>query len=634
MTNLINTNFDWKETIYSDGTSDYLSPENAKIGDTINVKLRLYNKAPVSKIFFVCAPDGERQYFPMKKIRSDNFFSYWQYKHHLRTPVLSYKFLIYSEENEFVWYNQVGLNGYPPPDPYDFRYYADFRSIEWLRERIFYQIFPDRFYEGNPSIGVKNGEYTYCNHQTRRYKWEELPKSYEKGHHLDFYGGDLEGITQKIDYFKELGVNALYLNPIFLSPSNHKYDTQDFFQIDPHLGTNEDFSKLSTALHDNNIKIILDGVFNHVGISHKWFNKSGFYESGGAYNDPNSIYRDYFTFYNNKDEYECWFGVDTLPKLNYNSQKLREEIYKGTDSVSKFWINPPYNIDGWRLDVANMLARQNESQLYKEVWREFRQNLKSLKPDCYIMGEHFFDPTDILQGDMLDGVMNYQGFYFPILKWLQKPYQLRMGRNQEPDFAFYDAYVFSENLNAYRGAIGWQIQEMQYNLLGCHDTPRLFSLLDKSFDRYKMAVLFLMTYPGVPSIYYGDEIGIEGLQENETRCCMVWDRSKWNMEIYNLYQTLINLRKKEDALNKGSFKVLMAEGNTFAYSRMLGQKNFVIILNNDSKSSFKKIPLWKIGITNEGLYNHFDNKTYSAENHELSLELLPYSAYLFETKIS
>ncbi|MBI2251912.1 MAG: hypothetical protein HYU63_04055 [Armatimonadetes bacterium] len=375
-------NFSWQDSVYSDGNKEFLALVKSKKGNFLKIKIRMYKKNDLKIIYLITAPEGERIYTPMKIIK----------------------------EEELLWFSQSGLSKITPLEYFNFRYYLDFKEIKWLNKSVFYQILPDRFYDGNSQTNVKDDEYFYDNYPAKISKWGENPKDYKNGHHLDFFGGDLEGIKKKIPYFKALGINALYLNPIFLSPSNHKYDTQDYFQIDPHFGTNEEFANLVKLLHQNKISIILDGVFNHTGMAHYWFNKSNFYLKEGAYQNIKSPYGEYFTFYDYPEDYHTWRDVKTLPKLNYQSLKLCKVIYQAEDSIAKFWLKAPYNIDGWRLDVANMLARQGEFQGYKEVWREFRKEIKKVNQDAYILGEHFYDPGELLQGDMLDAAMNYQGF--------------------------------------------------------------------------------------------------------------------------------------------------------------------------------------------------------------------------------
>jgi alpha-glucosidase len=595
--------FDWKKTLYTDGTEKFLKYS----GNKLYITLIVHKNEDIEEIYIRTFPDGEQKLTEMKRTVGEGFFDYYTGKVDVKCDFINYRFLIFAQ-NDMFWFSEKGLSRNTPPDCVDFKFIRNFNAPKWVTESVFYQIFPDRFCDGDPSTNVKNGEYTYCGKITKSCSWGETPKDYLQGGHLDFFGGDLAGIKKKIPYLKKLGINALYLNPLFLSPSNHKYDTQDYKLIDPHIGTNEEFTELVSILHKNDIKIILDGVFNHTGISHYWFNKSGFYpDNDGAYNTPSSPYREYFTFYDKKNDYHAWLGVKTLPKLNYKSDRLRQEIYKSPSSIMNFWLRPPYNIDGWRLDVANMIGRQDDFQGFKEIYREMRKSCKDTKEDSYIMGEHFFDPSELLQGDMLDGTMNYQGFLFPVLKWLTKKERFKK------DFRdiHFTSKDLSQNLQDFYSLLPFDVRLLMFNLLDCHDLPRFYSLVGESFHHFKMGLVLLFTWPGVPCIYYGDETGMKGIKEYEVRKSMEWNEILWNNDIMDLYKKLIKLRKSSSILKKGGLKIIYDEDEIFSYARLLGDK-VIVVLNNNSEKKSIKLPVWQAGET-EGEYKEF----FSGENYKI-----------------
>ncbi|OQA19192.1 MAG: Neopullulanase 1 precursor [bacterium ADurb.Bin363] len=610
--------WDWKKTLYNDETAQIYAKNK------LNPELFVYKNNDIKEVYIRTSPDGEQYLTPMKKNKKNEFFEVYKGNIDVKSNSINYRFLIFTKKDSF-WFSRRGLSRATPPDTMDFKYLRDFKPPFWLKNSIFYQIFPDRFCDGNSSTNVKTGEYTYEGKTTEACNWGEMPSIYQKRGHLDFFGGDLEGIKKKIPYLKKLGINALYLNPIFLSPSNHKYDTQDYRLIDPHMGTNKEFADLVSTLHKNGIRIILDGVFNHTGIAHYWFNKSGFYPDHiGAYKNLNSPFREYFTFYKKPDDYHSWMGVKTLPKLNYKSENLRKEIYKSSDSIMNFWMNPPYNIDGWRIDVANMIARQDDYQEFSEVYREMRKWCKEMKKDSFIMGEHFFDPTVLLQGDMLDSVMNYQGFLFPVLRWITKKERFKKGF-RDIQFSSQD---LSQNLQDFYSLIPFDIMLSMFNLLDCHDLPRFYSLVGESFVKLKMGLVLLFTYPGLPCIYYGDETGTTGLEEHEFRKCMEWNEKLWNHDIMELYRKLIKFRKTFSVIKKGGFKILYDEDEIFSFARILKDRVVFVILNNNSGEKIIELPVWHVGKIKGEYKEFFSGVNYQIEKGFLKLNMQPYGSVI------
>jgi alpha-glucosidase len=295
------------------------------------------------------------------------------------------------------------------------------------------------------------------------------------------------------------------------------------------------------------MRFILDIVPNHCGVAHPWFQT--------ALKDPNTETAEYFTFHQHPENYESWLGVSSLPKLNYRSQALRNVIYASPQAVFRHWLRAPYSIDGWRVDVANMLARHGADQLESEVWSGIRQAVKEENPEAYLLGENFFDGSPQLQGDKLDATMNYAGLTKPLWYWLNcfeihQPGRPHKVKSNTP----WPTQALVESWQASRAASPWTIARQQFNLLGSHDTPRALSLVDGDQARNRLAVALLMTYIGVPCVYYGDEIGMGGKDTLEARNCMNWDSSEWNLELRTFYQTLIKLRRSSPACSKVVFR--------------------------------------------------------------------------------
>ncbi len=624
---------DWKETLVTSGTDDFIKPNYPKIGSQVTIKLKVFKDNPIEHIFIRIAPNGEEINIDLHKSFEDSFFTTFEVSFVIVTRETHYRFGI-STDTDFYWLNAENkLKRSYPSDLFDFKLLADFDDPEWVKEAIFYQIFPDRFFDGDPSNNVKTDEYEWHGKKSVARKWNDYHRNPHDYPSLDFYGGDLEGIKQKIPYLKELGISAIYLNPIFHAPSNHKYDIMDYKSVDKHFGTNKEFAEVVNQLHKNGIKIILDGIFNHTGEGHRWFNRLNiFSDRNGAFNTQDSPFYDFYTFYDWPEDYHSWMGHKSLPKLNYNSDKLRQEIYKNDDSVIKYWLSAPYNIDGWRIDVANMLGRQNESQLYEEIWDELRSELKKCRSDAYLMGETFFDGTPLLDGKKLDAVMNYQAFNFPLLKWLTKKEVIYITENQSKKRVIknivFTVQDFREQLAHFRSITAFQLQLLSFNLLGSHDVPRFLTRLENNVAKFKLANIFLFTYIGVPSIYYGDEIGMQGSFDPDNRRPMIWNQEEWNQDIFQFLKILIKLRNSYSELKKGSFQELYYQDELFSYVRQLDENFTIVILNNNNKPISCSIPLWKIGLMDGKVQDYLSTQQFEVQNGMIQLNLKEYECLI------
>jgi alpha-glucosidase len=568
----------FQSSIHHSGSSRYVHPNLPGLGDLVTLRLRTAVTSHIQYILLRTAPDGEQHMSPLKKVDRmvNGVCQWWEISFSIKMPVTLYRFLILTDEGAY-WYNASGLHDFNPTDAEDFRLLADFQSPAWLKDAVFYQIFPDRFADGDPSSNVREGEYEYAGYQARARAWGEPPTTSSRAAMVEFYGGDLAGIMHNLDYLADLGVDALYLNPIFTALSNHRYDVTDYFSVDGHLGGNQALIDLRQALTQRGMHYILDIVPNHCGVMHPWFQ--------AALADPNALTSDYFTFRKHPNDYETWLGVRTLVKLNYRSLALREVMYAGSDSVFRHWLRPPYSADGWRIDVANMLARQGADQLGMEVGRGIRQAVKDVNPQAYLMGENFFDATPQLQGDCWDGVMNYSGFAIPLRDWLGPvriyvPGQTQWINTGSP----ITTQALVDSWTAYRAAIPWAVATLQYNLIGSHDTPRALSLLGGNRDLFRLVVALQFTYPGVPSVYYGDEIGLGNGREQYSRQCMNWEPATWDLELQSFYKLLIHLRRTAPALIDGGFQVLLVEKDTLVFQRDAESQTILVLAQRGSGS--------------------------------------------------
>ncbi|WP_234418464.1 maltodextrin glucosidase [Dongshaea marina] len=377
-------------------------------------------------------------------------------------------------------------------------------------------------------------------------------------------------------------MSALYINPIFCSPSNHKYDTVDYYQVDPLLGGNAQLESLSKSIHGRGMKLILDAVVNHTSDEHPWFNHFG---EEGAFGNPDSPYRDFYSFDSNNN-YVAWKGMQHLPKLNYANEELCDVIYRGDKAVLRHWLRPPFSIDGWRLDVIHMLGEKGSAENNAHHVKEIRQSVKQEKPDAYLLGEHFFEATPWLQGEQEDGAMNYFGFAHPLRAFFT-------GKDLNGDPIELDAGKLSTWLLEARNRIPFANQLAQFNLLDSHDTARFFTLLGEDLALMKAAVSMLFTYIGVPCIYYGDEVGMTGGEDPDCRRCFPWASSDWNHLLHEHYRRMSRLRRIHPALRRGDLLTLYAGHHSYVYARVLESDQVITAINRHAtKARTMILPLW------------------------------------------
>lgn len=589
----------WLESIYSDGTAEFVSNPSPKLFETVKVKIRMYENAPVKHVFLRSIPNGIEQLQEAYVAKKERGFVYYEAPLKINEKRVQYQFYIVCDD-VIYFYTQKEITTYIPDHTYDFVLLADYEQPEWVKKAVFYQIFPERFCNGNPDNDVRSGEYSQDGHPTiQMSSWEDKALTYQEGFCLDFYGGDLEGVKEKIPYLKELGVTAVYLNPIFTAPSVHKYDCIDYFHVDPHFGGDEALAELSEALHANDMKLILDISINHTGTAHKWFNKDGIYfeKSVGAYNNPDSKERNYY-FFRNDNSYHGWFDIPGLPTLNYTADSLRDAIYRAQDSVLKKWLKPPYNIDGWRFDVADTFARNNEVQLADELWPEIRKSIREENPQAYILAEDWGDCSHYLQGDKWDSPMNYYGCGRVIRQFLGEP-DLFMRRNEVLKNVPYKmtAEDVKSRVMEHLAKLPYVMWENQFNLFDSHDVSRLHNNPKVHPDEYRGAILFQFTLTGAASIYYGDEAGIDGVLDSNEGCRypMPWKKDYTNSEIYQMYRTMAHKKAQHKALSEGGMKFLYAEGNIVAIARFCEEEAFVCVISTSDKTEKIRLPLGAIG---------------------------------------
>ena len=675
-----------EQALFCDGTGGYVIPPEPKCNQTVTLRFRTA-KDDVQRVRLITGVGG----YEMEKAETKGEFDYYTIDWKLNEEAFSYCFEIWDGET-VCYYNQCGTAG-EIVEFYNFVIVPGFSTPDWAKGAVMYQIYTDRFYNGDPSNDVETNEYYYIGGYSSRVKdWGKYPATMGV---REFYGGDIRGVMEKLDYLQDLGVEVLYFNPLFVSPSNHKYDIQDYDYIDPHYGvivadggevlpegetdnakatkyqkrttdirnleaSNQLFIEFVEELHRRGMKIILDGVFNHCGSFNKWMDRERIYEDQegyepGAFVSPDSPFRSYFRFFRENAEdwpynvhYDGWWGHDTLPKLNYEeSVKLENYILY----IGRKWVSPPYNVDGWRLDVAADLGRSNDYN--HEFWKKFRIAVKDANPNAIILAEHYGDPGSWLQGDEWDTVMNYDAFMEPFTWFLT-------GMEKHSDEMRMELLGNGDNLV---GAITHHMSNMltpslqtAMNELSNHDHSRFLTrtnhmvgrvetLGSKAAEEYvnpavmREAVAIQMTWVGAPTIYYGDEAGVCGFTDPDNRRTYPW--GKEDQELLGFHKEMIRIHKEHPALRTGSLNILAWKENIFSFARFNQEEQIVVIINNRSELAEVTVPVWRAEVPVKGrmkrlMYSYEDGYTtayeeYLVQDGEVVVNMGAYSALVIET---
>ncbi len=631
----------WLESIYSDGSGLFVSDPAPGLFDTVTVRLRIFEDAPVRHVYLRSLHNGMQEVREMRPAFLRGGLRYYECPLKITETRIQYQFYI-AADGQIYYYTQRGVTTYLPDNTYDFVLLADYVQPAWVRESVFYQIFPERFYNGDRTNDVADGEYLVDGRPTIHVAdWSSPPMDYERGRCADFYGGDLAGVREKLPYLKRLGVTAIYLNPIFTAPSVHKYDCIDYFHVDPHFGGDGALAELTAAAHALGIRVILDISINHTGCAHRWFNRDGefFPKSEGAYNNPDSRERDYY-FFGPGNTYHAWAGVKSLPTLNYTSDSLRDEVYRGPGSLLRKWLRAPYSIDGWRFDVADTFGRRDDVQLAHRLWPEIRRAIREEAPQAYILAEDWGDCAGYLQGGEWDSPMNYFSCARPIRRFFGQADHfvdripgLRELRGRMP------AEDLAQAVTQHYAKLPWALQENQFNLIDSHDISRLHNDPEISFAAWRCAVIFQFILPGAASIYYGDEAGIGGtLGTNEgCRWPMPWDTDIEGTESFEVYSALCRLKRESSALKYGGMKILRARENVFAMARFTGDEAVAAVISNSPECREVTLDLSLFGaLTPEGERDALGRPlpVASCRGGALKLSLEPEGGYIFTCRMA
>jgi alpha-glucosidase len=548
---------------HHDGSALYVSNLRPRLGETVSVRVRVPLEADVSAVHVRLTPDAEPKFVDaVIEVRTDTE-TWWTAEITCHNPVTSYRFILEGGTTAYRWLNGTGVHLRDVPDAADFRIVTFAAPPAWASDAIVYQVFPDRF--------AKSGE--------RPTPSWAVPASW--GDPLDLsravtsrqlYGGDLDGVIEHLDHLQSLGVNVLYLTPFFPSRSNHRYDASSFDRVDPVLGGDEALARLIDAAHAMGIKVLGDFTTNHTGDTHEWFEK--------AQADPGCDERDFYFW--EDGGYVSWLGVKSLPKLNYDSQLLRQRVFEDPNGVVRKWISGPQGLDGWRVDVANMTGRHKAQDLNHELACQMRDAMHDSAPDSLLIGEHCHDASQDALGDGWDGIMNYAGFTRPVWTWLRD-------KGFAPKFLGSPLIVprlggssVMETMREFAAAAPWRSIQHSFNLVGSHDTTRIRTLVGEDSRQVDAAAGLLFTMPGIPMMTYGDEIGMRGDFGEDGRRTMPWgagqpnddpsdavpsDGLRWDTRILEVYRSLIGARRASHALRHGGLRWVHADDDALVFLR-------------------------------------------------------------------
>ena len=633
-----------KKALFSDTTDNFVSPAQPSAYGIVTITFRTARNN-VDRVIIV----EQKKNHNMVKTGSDNLFDYYTHEIQLDNEPLYYYFEVYS--GKMVCFFDVRGPVKEPMDNYRFRIIPGFTTPEWAKGAVMYQIYVDRFCNGDKTNDVESAEYSYIGGYSERVEdWDKYPAVMGV---REFYGGDLQGVLDKMDYLEDLGIEVIYFNPLFVSPSNHKYDIQDYDNIDPHIGkivddkgellhdgcmenrfatkyinrvtnpanleaSNNLFAKVVKEAHKRGMRVILDGVFNHCGSFNKWIDRERIYEDAegyakGAYEDASSPYRNYFKFYDEyrwpyNPTYDGWWGHDTLPKLNYEASK---ELCDYILYVGKKWVSPPYNADGWRLDVAADLGHSEEFN--HNFWADFRKAVKEANPEALILAEHYGNAERWLMGDQWDSVMNYDAFMEPVT-WFLTGMQKHSDdfRNDQLN----NAASFWGAMRHHNASFSMPSILVAMNELSNHDHSRFLTRTNHKIGRVnnlgpeaaqegismpvmREAVMIQMTWIGAPTIYYGDEAGVCGFTDPDNRRTYPWGHE--DKELIEFHKKMIKIHKSCPEFKTGSIMCLGEEYGFIAYGRFNRTACSAVFINNSENDIVKDVTVWPLGMEKEAV---------------------------------
>jgi len=551
---------------HHDGSALYVPEGTPDLGDTVPVRVRVPRGAGVRDVWLRTVRDGEPRLAPARLDRSDEHEDWYVADVLVHNPETRYRFFLDTPGADgsggYRWLNGRGTWDRDVPDAADFRLTVHDPAPSWMADGVVYQVFPDRFARSAaadardlPGWAVPAA-------------WGEEPHGSGPDVGTQLFGGDLAGIEQRLDHLVALGVSTLYTTPVFPGRSNHRYDASTFDHVDPLLGGDGAYASLVAAAHARGLRVLGDLTTNHTGAGHEWFAR--------ALADAAAPEREFYYWTEGDPGYVGWLEHASLPKLSYGSAELAARMIDGPDSVVGRYLREPFGLDGWRIDVANMTGRHGAEDRTLDVARTLRATMGAINPDAALVAEHFHDATGDLSGDGWHANMNYSAFTRPVWTWLSPPDSSvpylglpvrtprRGGRSAVATMRDFDAVH------------PWRVTAAQWNMLGSHDTPRLRSIVG-SRELVEVAATLLLTYPGTPVVFAGDEVGLTGLNGEHARATMPWDEpDRWDAATFDVYRSLIAVRRGSAALRSGGLRWVHVDDDALVYLRETADERVLV----------------------------------------------------------
>lgn len=552
---------------HHDGSPLHVSNAAPRLGETVQVRLRVPEAfGPLAWVGTRSNPNREPRFSEASVVASADGWQWWQADVEVENPVHGYRWLLVGHDGRQHWLNQVGLSGTETRDHDDFRLVAHEPAPAWAATSIMYQVFPDRFARSAAADDRPTPDWAFPA------GWgdpQRLDPPYRSG---QFYGGDLDGVRERLDHLASLGIDLLYLTPVFPARSNHRYDASTFDRVDDLLGGDDALVRLVEAAHARGIRVIGDLTSNHSGDAHEWFR--------AAQADPSSPERSFYFF---RDEaegggYESWLGVPSLPKFDWSSSELRRRFIEGPDSVVARYLRAPFGLDGWRIDVANMTGRLGAADLNAEVRQTIRRTMLEVNPDTILLGESTNDAASDFQGDAWHGAMTYTPFTRPLWSWLLEPGSpggggIGFALGRVPTFTG-DEFVASHL--RFAAGFPWRTRSATMNALDTHDTPRFAT--NARPGTVPVALGLAATLPGIPVVWAGDEFGLTGEDGEASRTPMPWgsEASPEVAPVLETYRALLRLRGEHPVLATGGIRWLAAGDDAVAFVRESAEASVLV----------------------------------------------------------
>jgi alpha-glucosidase len=569
---------------HHDGSELYVFGGTAP-GERALVRMRA-PRGLADRVILRTVHDGEAGVTEAVAVDENETETWWQAEFEVTGPLTRYRWLLWGGEAGQTWVNGLGRVGHEVPDDDDFVHAPAAGGPDWHLGSVVYEIFPDRFASGG--VAAETPEWAV------RRDWDTLPEGRSRNTPHELFGGDLRGIEMHLDHVERLGANLVYLTPFFPARSTHRYDATTFDQVDPLLGGDEALAALTRAAHARGIRVIGDLTLNHTGDGHEWFL--------AARADPSSVERGFYYFDDSLPHgYAAWWGIRSLPKLNHSSPELARRLH----AITRRWLEPPFDLDGWRIDVANMAGRYRGDDHGHELARATRHALEQARPDALLVAEHGYDFREDLRGDGWHGAMNYAGFLRPVCHWLHGELDGELRRTYwgyPVGMASIDGPAAVGTMRAFTAGTPWASILHSWTLLDSHDSAR-FATVSGSRDRQLVGVGMQMTMPGVPMVFAGDEIGLEGEWGEDARRTMPWERpDAWDARLLESYRELIALRRGSAALARGGVRYAAVTAEAVAWLRETPDERLLCLAARSSHEPVR-LPLAALGCSSlEALY--------------------------------